>query len=158
MSASESIVASESAESTQRLYLAEPPASYLVRPALVVDCSVLSAAIFEEETRDQALSMMVGKTLHAPYLLDHEIVSVALKKARLGWPEDAVALALSDYAEQDIELHRTSAQMQHQLAIRYKLSSYDAAYLWLAAELKAPLATFDEKLGRAARTHLASLP
>ncbi|MDO8441583.1 MAG: type II toxin-antitoxin system VapC family toxin [Polaromonas sp.] len=76
----------------------------------------------------------------------------------MGQPEDAVALALSDYAEQDIELHRTSAQMQHQLAIRYKLSSYDAAYLWLAVELKAPLATFDEKPGRAARTHLASLP
>ena len=27
------------------------------------------------------------------------------------------------------------------------LSAYDAAYLWLAAELKAPLATFDRKLG-----------
>jgi predicted nucleic acid-binding protein len=32
---------------------------------------------------------------------------------------------------------------------------YDAAYLWLAAELGAPLATFDLDLGEAARRHLA---
>ena len=139
------------------LNVAEPPATYLMRPPLVVDCSVLSAAIFEEETRDQALSLMTGKTLHAPCLLDHEIISVALKKSRLWWPEAVITLALSDYAQQDIELHRTAAEAQHELALRYKLSAYDAAYLWLAAELKAPLATFDEKLGRAAQTHLSGL-
>ncbi len=44
-----------------------------------------------------------------------------------------------------------------ELATRYNLSAYDAAYLWLAAKLKAPLATFDAKLGEAARAHLASL-
>lgn len=143
--------------SAQFLYVAEPPAAYLMRPPLVVDCSVLSAALFEEETRDQALSLLTGKTLHAPYLLDHEIISVALKKGRLGWPESVITLALSDYAQHDIELHRTAAEAQHQLALRYKLSAYDAAYLWLAAELKVPLATFDEQLGRAAQAHLGSL-
>ena len=96
--------------SPQFLYVAEPPAAYLVRPPLVVDCSVLSDALFEEETRDQALGLMTGKTLRAPYLLDHEIISAALKKNRLGWPEAALALALSDYAQQDIELHRTAAR------------------------------------------------
>lgn len=140
------------------LHLAEPPPSYLFRPALVVDCSVLSAVLFEEETRDDALLMLSGKSLHAPVLLDHEIVSVALKKARGGWPEAAIALALSDYAQQEIDLHRVEVQAQHQLAVRYRLSAYDAAYLCLAAELMAPLATFDEKLAAAARTHLASLP
>ena len=44
-----------------------------------------------------------------------------------------------------------------QLAQRYQLSAYDACYLWLAAELKYPLATFDEQLARAAQEHLASL-
>jgi predicted nucleic acid-binding protein len=140
-----------------QLYVAEPPVSYQVRPPMVVDCSVLSAVIFEEETRARALALMTGKTLHAPFLIDYEIVSVALKKGRLGWPQETILLALSDYAEHDIELHRPAAQVQHQLALRYNLSAYDAAYLWLAAELKAPLATFDEKLGRAAQTYLASL-
>ena len=140
------------------LHLAEPPSAYLFRPALVVDCSVLSAVLFEEVTRDDALRLLTGKSLHAPSVLDHEVVSVALKKGRGGWPEAAIALALADYTLQEIELHRTDSESQYQLALRYRLSAYDAAYLWLAAELKAPLATFDEKLAAAARTHLASLP
>jgi len=141
-----------------RLYLAEPPVSYLIRPPLVIDCSVLSAAIFNEETRLQAMHIMSGKKLNAPYLLDHEIISVALKKTRLGWPAQAITDALADYAVQDIQMHDTDIQAQHALALRYGLSAYDAAYLWLAAALKAPLATFDKKLGTAASAHLSSLP
>ena len=139
------------------LQVAEPPPAYAARTPLVVDCSVLSAAIFQEETRDDALRILLGKALHAPCLLDDEIVSVALKKGRAGWPEAAVALALTGYMEQDIDLHRTDLSARLALALRYKLSAYDAAYLWLAAELKAPLATFDDKLAAAARVHLASL-
>ena len=140
------------------LHLAEPPSAYLFRPALVVDCSVLSAVLFEEQTRDDALRLLTGKSLHAPSLLDYEIVSVAIKKGRGGWPEAAIALALADYMQQEIDLHRTDAETQYQLALRYRLSAYDAAYLWLAAELKAPLATFNETLASAARAHLATLP
>ena len=139
-------------------YLAEPPAAYLLRPPMVVDCSVLSAALFDEKTRDAALRLLHGKALHAPYLLSHEIVSVALKKGKLGWPEAAITLALEDYQQHDIDLHPTNAAAQHQLALRFKLSAYDAAYLWLAAELKAPLVTFDSRLASAAQTHLSSLP
>lgn len=40
------------------------------------------------------------------------------------------------------------------LAQRYKLTAYDAAYLWLAERLEAPLATFDVALARAARDYL----
>jgi len=140
------------------LYVAEPPASYLVRTPLVVDCSVLVAVLFEEETYERAVELISGKTLFAPSLLSHEIVNVALKKRRLGLAVDDIAQVFSDYANYDIELRQTESLAQYQLAQRYNLSGYDAAYLWLAAELKAPLATFDEKLGRAAQAHLTSLP
>lgn len=140
------------------VYLAEPPVSYLIRPPLVIDCSVFCAAIFNEETRLQAMQIMSGKKLNAPYLLDHEVVNVALKKARLGWPAHSVTAALADYMVQDIQMHETDVQAQHALAQQYGLSGYDAAYLWLAAVLKAPLATFDKKLAEAARAHLSSLP
>lgn len=139
------------------LFVAEPPPQYLVFPPLVVDCSVLSSALFQEQSRDLALERLGGKMLHAPYLLEHELVSVALKKQRLGWDPVAIALALADHSELGITLHATDIEAQHALALRYKLSAYDAAYLWLAAELKAPLATFDAKLAKAASTHLSSL-
>lgn len=44
---------------------------------------------------------------------------------------------------------------QYALAMRFRLSAYDAAYLWLPGALQAPLATFDAKL-EAARGYLAS--
>lgn len=144
-------------DSRRRLYLAEPPAPYLARPALVVDCSVLAAVLFEEPSRDEALERLIRHTLHAPTLIDHEIASVALKKHLQAWPAESIALALADYGEQQIELHRTEINAQCELAQRYGLSAYDAAYLWVAANLKAPLATFDRRLGEAAQRHLQAL-
>ena len=142
---------------TQTLYIAEPPAAYQSRPAIVVDCSVLAAVLFEEPSRDEAVHRLSGRSLHAPTLIDHEIASVALKKHQQGWPAESIALALGDFAEQAIELHRCDVAAQCELAHRYALSAYDAAYLWLAAEMKAPLATFDRKLGEAAQRHLGAL-
>ncbi len=141
-----------------RLFVAEPPATYLVRPPVVVDSSAICAVLFDEPTRDAAAQLMSGKTLYAPSLLDHEIVSVALEKRRSGWTGESLALAFQDYDAYQIELRPTDLVTQYDLATRYQLSAYDAAYLWLAAELKAPLATFDEKLAAAAQRHLSTLP
>ena len=139
------------------LVLAEPPPAFLPRPPLVVDCSVLSAFLFAEPTRDEALHQLIGRSLHAPTLLDHEIANVAVKKKKQGWPAASIDMALAHYAEHDIELHRVDTAGQAALAERYALSAYDAAYLWLAAELKAPLVTFDARLGAAAQQHLRTL-
>ena len=138
------------------LYVAEPPAQYLARPPVVVDCSALAGLLFQEEWLALAAERLHGRDLHAPFLLQAEIASVALKKHRKGFA-DVVADGLAQYAEMDITLYRVEPQDALALALRYQLSSYDAAYLWLAAELKVPLATFDEKLGRAAAEHLAGL-
>lgn len=139
------------------IYIAEPPAAYRQRPPLVVDCSVLAALLFAEVNRDTAVQRMAGRQLHAPFLLDFEITSVALKKWAQGWPEDSIEAALDDFGQQDIELHRTDVRGQLELALQYELSAYDAAYLWLAAELRAPLVTFDRRLGEAAQRHLGAL-
>ena len=140
------------------LYVAEPPVAYLVRPPMVVDCSAICGILFDEPWRADAIARIAGKTLYAPYLLNHEVISVTLKKHRQQWSRESITSALEDYVQYQIELRETDITAQLDLALRYKLSAYDAAYLWLAAELKAPLATFDEKLAAAARTHLASLP
>ena len=138
------------------LFLAEPPAQYLVLPPLVLDCSTLAGLIFRESWYQQALDQIRDRTLHAPALLPVEIASVALKKHRLGRPDVAID-GMLQFATIDVELHDVKAQEVVALALRYQLSAYDACYLWLAAELKAPLATFDEKLAGAAKTHLATL-
>lgn len=137
------------------LYVAEPPPGYLGRPPLVVDCSVLSAVLFEEELREAAWPVLSGKMLHAPLLLDSEIVSVAAKKNRAGVPAAVITRALAQYVQQQIEFRRPDIEAQYALALRYGISTYDAAYLWLADVLQAPLATFDARLAKAARAHLA---
>ena len=139
------------------LFLAEPPQHYLVRPPLVLDCSTLAGLIFEEDWQAQALQKIEGFSLKAPYLLDVEITSVALKKHRRGGPDIALS-GLARYTSMDIELFAVNALDVFELAKRYQLSAYDASYLWLATELTCPLATFDEKLATAAQAHLSSLP
>lgn len=139
-----------------RLHVAEPPAQYLVRPPLVVDCSVIAGTVFSEPWQGTADAQIAGRELHAPYLLQYEITSVAVKKLRRGLAELA-ADALRHAAAMAIELHRIEENAVAELAQHYKLSAYDAAYLWLAADLRCPLATFDDKLAIAAKAHLASL-
>ena len=139
----------------QTLYVAEPPAHYLSRPPMVLDCSALAGIVFREPWEEQAQRRIEGRSLHAPNLLQAEIANVAVKKLRQG--EAHVDDGLAQAAAMEIDLHRIDVQTVAALALRYKLSAYDAAYLWLAAELKAPLATFDEKLATAAKAHLAGL-
>jgi predicted nucleic acid-binding protein len=138
------------AERAPALIIAEPRARYGARSPLVVDCSVIAAVLFDEPNRDVALRALAGKDLFAPELLADELVSVAVKKSRHGL-DDVVRQALADFAELDLTRCRGDVQAQWRLALEHDLSAYDAAYLWLAAELGAPLATFDERLGQAAR-------
>lgn len=129
--------------------VAEPAGRYARKPPLVVDCSVLAAVLFDEPARDSAALAMAGKELIAPDLLDHEIVSVALKKSADSHTEMA-RQALADLAALELTRCRVDSVAQFELAQRAGLTAYDAAYLQLALELQAPLATYDRKLGKAA--------
>lgn len=140
------------------LIIAEPPAAYQSRPPLVVDASVLTAAVFAESNREQALQWMRGRSLHAPQLVDYELANAALNKLRRKQATaEAAAEALAAFSALDIERRPTALDGVFKLAAQWGLTAYDAAYLWLAAELKAPLATFDSRLGEAAKAHLGGL-
>jgi len=138
------------AERPSPLIVAEVRGRYAARAPLVVDCSVVAAVLFDEPNREVAAQALAGKDLFAPELLAAELVSVAVKKSRHGL-EDVVRQGLFDFAELELTRCRTDVHAQWRLALKYDLSAYDAAYLWLAAELGAPLATFDARLGGAAR-------
>jgi predicted nucleic acid-binding protein len=141
-------------ERSPPLIVAEVGARYAARPPLVVDCSVIAAVLFDEPKRDEAARALAGKELFAPELISDEFVSVAVKKTRHGFG-DVARQALVDFAEIELTRCRPDVDAQWRLALEYDLSAYDAAYLWLAAEIGAPLATFDERLGAAARELLA---
>jgi predicted nucleic acid-binding protein len=139
------------------LRVAEPPAQYLQRPPIVVDCSALAGVLFQEAWQHDAQARLSGRSLYAPFILQTEICSVALKKARQG-AQLAATEGLAQWQDFGIELLRIDIAETFALGQKYKLSAYDAAYLWLAADLKCPLATFDGKLAEAAQAHLSSLP
>lgn len=142
---------------TRPIFVAEPAARYLARLPVVVDSSLICAVLFDEPERGEAQRQLDGRQLLAPRLLDYEVVNVAVQKQRRGLPAAAAERALADYLAQHIELVNTELEAQFALAHRYDVSAYDAAYLWLAGELKAPLATFDRKLGAAAARYLGGL-
>jgi predicted nucleic acid-binding protein len=143
------------AERSLPLIVADVRGRYAVRPPLVVDCSVVAAVLLDEPNREEAARALAGKELFAPELIADELVSVAVKKSRLGL-HDVARQALVDFAELELTRCRSDVHAQWRLALEWELSAHDAAYLWLAAELGAPLATFDERLGGAARAFLGA--
>lgn len=115
------------------------------------------AALFEEAEAQSALHRMAGHSLHAPHLLVFEFANVARSKRRAGAPQPKVDEALRAFAELRIEWHAVAAAELHALALERALTAYDAAYLCLAARLKAPLGTFDRRLSEAAQRHLGTM-
>ena len=122
-------------------------------PVLVVDCSVIAAQIFQEPERESAALGMGASFLYAPSLLPYEIASVAQKKARRGENEVAY-LGIELFSAMKVGLHSVDVAEALELAARFRLSAYDASYLWLAKHLDAPLFTFDRALQRAAEEYL----
>ncbi len=139
--------------------VAEPAAQYWSRLPAVVDCNVIAAIVFDEERLDDALNALLGKQPIAPMLLRYEMANVAMNKLRRRECQlNEAQEGLGRFASFAIDLVDVDLAGVLTLAARYKLSAYDAAYLWLAGELGAPLLSFDARLVEAARDHLGRLP
>lgn len=135
---------------SRELFVTEPLKTYNTLPPIVVDCSLLAAILFNEPSRDEAVEVLSGKFLHAPNLIDHEIISVAVKKFDAK-AETVVTRGLNSFSKLRLARHAIDHQAQFELALSQNLSAYDAAYLQLAVALNAPLATFDRVLASAAK-------
>jgi predicted nucleic acid-binding protein len=123
-----------------------------VKPARVVDASVLAAWSFREPRAAEALARLQDSDLYAPTLLAYELASIARKKAaadpqKLGLLAEALQIALA-LPIHWIEVDHTAVL---RLAVAVNLTTYDASYLYLAQLLGASLATFDQRLAQAAR-------
>lgn len=118
----------------------------------MVDASVVVTAISVagadgERSRDRLIE---GADLHAPDLLDLEVLSVLRRRARSGDIDEADAgIALETLAELRLTRYPHLPLLPRVWTLRTNLSPYDAAYVALAEELACPLVTGDRRIARA---------
>ncbi len=117
---------------------------------IVVDAAVVVDLLTQAPGADRIGQRLGGEDLHAPHLLDTEVVS-ALRGLVLGGriSESRAMDALTDY--DDLPITRWGTTDRHRrvaLDLRDNVTTYDAAYLSLASELACPLLTRDARLGR----------
>ncbi|SOC83784.1 Predicted nucleic acid-binding protein, contains PIN domain [Ensifer adhaerens] len=126
--------------------------------AFVLDCSVTAAWLLDDEvvaSAEQVLDSLLTSTAHVPTIWHLEIGNVLLKTLKRGRISFAAFQLLLKELEAlpvvtDSETEKLSFREILDLARRYSLTTYDAAYLELAVRLDVPLATLDKALIRAA--------
>jgi predicted nucleic acid-binding protein len=89
----------------------------------------------------------LGRTLHAPHLLDLEVAQV-LRRSALAAELDAArgAQALEDLAALPLSRYPHDGLLPRIWELRHTVPAYDAAYVALAEALAAPLVTRDPAL------------
>jgi predicted nucleic acid-binding protein len=148
----------EPLQGTRALLIAEPSAAYVARPPAVVDASLIAALVFAEPEMADARRHLLPYRPMAPTLLPLEIANVAMNKLRRGSGAAAeLRNALADLDAMGLTLLAVEPLEVFDIASRWSLSAYDAAYLSLASTLRCPLLTFDRRLAEAARLQLGSL-
>lgn len=117
---------------------------------IVVDSAAVVDALTVVEGSEDLRAELATDELHAPTLLDFEVVS-ALRGLTLGG-RLSVARAqdvLTDF--DDLPIHRWpsgAALRWRAYSLRANLTAYDAAYVALAEALQCPLLTRDVRLAR----------
>lgn len=123
------------------------------RKRYIIDSSVfISYLMFDEKTNPEHLEIINLHTRHnnvlfAPYLLLFEVGN-SLRSGVLSkriTTKQAITL-FSKLSDLDISLSLPPYNSTLALAIENNLSFYDASYLALAKQLKAPLLSLDKKL------------
>jgi predicted nucleic acid-binding protein len=125
----------------------------------VLDCSMTMAWAFRDERTPgtlDALELAAREACVAPGVWPLEVCNAVLTAQRRGrFTSDDVPLFLALVGRLRVSVDEGSLQHAFDdvlpLAMHHALSIYDAAYLELALRKKAPLATLDAALARAAR-------
>lgn len=120
---------------------------------VVVDSSVVVAALTEGASRGATAreALRRAESLHAPHLMDLEVVSAIrrLVRGKALLPEDAGS-AITDLPGMPIRRYEHTPFLTRIWSSRDNVTSYDAAYVALAEALDATVVTTDGRLTRAA--------
>jgi len=101
-----------------------------------------------------------GETLHAPYLVDVEVLQVLRRYSMSGvLTDERSMLAIQAHLALPIERYPHDPLLKRAWEMRANVTAYDAMYVALAQALGATLVTADAKLAKAVaktiRVHLA---
>ena len=117
---------------------------------VVVDASVIVAALVDQGRDGRWAESLLHEQLVAPALLPVEVASILRKAARSGaLSQDSAALAHGDLLALPIEYFPYEVVGTRVWELRASVTAYDAFYVAVAELLSAPLATLDRKLARA---------
>lgn len=117
---------------------------------VVIDASVLVDLLAGTDYADPAAARLRGTALHAPALLDAELLSALGRLHRAGeLTTDEVENGLDRLQTLPLTRHPLPGLLAGAWARRADLRLTDALYSELAAHLHAPLLTTDHRLARA---------
>lgn len=117
---------------------------------IVIDSAAVVDALTVIEGTEELREELAYEELHAPSLLDFDIVS-ALRGLTLGGHLSTARAhdALTDFDDLPIRRWPSRAELRTRaFSLRHNLSAYDAAYVTLAEALQCPLFTRDARLAR----------
>jgi predicted nucleic acid-binding protein len=119
---------------------------------IVLDASAVVELLLDTVT-GRRVAMLIEDAalgLHAPHLLDVEVVSVLRRFVRDGsLDEEEAQAAIGDLLALDLERHSHEALLERAWDLRANVTTYDAVYVALAEALDATLLTCDRRLARA---------
>ena len=117
----------------------------------IVNASALAAVLFAEPDGIDIAKNLATGDLFAPTLLGYEIANVCLRKLRANPRQRREFIAaFANWSAMGIQLVPVEHAVVLALAEQFRLTAYDASYLWLALTLGAQLVTLDRRLARAA--------
>jgi predicted nucleic acid-binding protein len=114
---------------------------------IVVDASAAIGGLLRD---GPARDRLASDALHAPHVLDVEVVDVVRKlvlRGALG-PEDGVR-ALATWQRLGVSRYAAAGMLERMWELRHNVSAYDAAYIALAEALGCHLLTADRRLAAA---------
>jgi len=126
---------------------------------LVVDASLVVDYLLDDGPRGvwSAERIIAADGLHAPHLLDLEVLAAARRLVARGSASDERAqAAIHDLEDLPVRRYPVVHLLERIWALRGMLTPYDASYVALAEALDLPLATTDGRLCRAGG-HLARI-
>lgn len=111
---------------------------------IVIDAAAFIDAV---DGRRSVLDRLMNEEIHAPHLLDVEVVSALRRLVATGRFDRQLATdGLTVLEQADIRRHPHTPLLRVAWSLRDRVTAYDAAYVALAAALDAPLVTTDRKL------------